>query len=300
MSYWRINTDRNARDDVRTCDFWFKHGMAFTGDYSGHKGEHAVYLAKLALGDGVFMHESAKGKDRGGIVGYGYVKEEWDGETYEGTDRWLYVKELYEYRIAVDWEVDCRRDPLPIGGRLPHMGTSCGVAPGVWYVQSVQRDLHERGQRIGRNSSAKVIYRDYGEAPDDNPAELQTFAARVRRGQPMFREKLLALYGEKCAVTGCGPAVVLEGAHIWPHAESGMNQSDNGLLLRADIHILFDADLLRISPDTLRITIDPSLKGTEYWALDGRSLRQRRDGGRPSYEYLRRRWNHCVDEGETE
>ncbi len=139
-------------------------------------------------------------------------------------------------------------------------------------------------------ADAKPIYRDYGEAPDDNLDELQRFAARVRKGQPKFRQKLLALYDNKCAMTGTGPAVVLEATHIWPHAQSGINQSDNGLLLRADIHTLFDAGLLRIHPDTVEIQVDPSLKDTAYWSLSGHTLRERHDGKRPRKGYLQKRW----------
>jgi len=142
-------------------------------------------------------------------------------------------------------------------------------------------------------------YHDFGEAPDDDPEELQTFAARVRRGQSKFRQDLLRRYDGRCAVTGTECEVVLEATHIWAHSESGINRPENGLLLRADIHTRFDADLLRIDPDTLRIVIDPSLMETEYWALDGQLLRQRHDGGRPSRGYLQKRWKLSGDEGKA-
>jgi hypothetical protein len=34
MKYWRINTDSTARDDLKTCDIWYKQGMAFAGDFA--------------------------------------------------------------------------------------------------------------------------------------------------------------------------------------------------------------------------------------------------------------------------
>lgn len=141
MSYWRINTDRRARTDLRTCDLWFQHGMAFAGDYSGDKGEHAVYFPKYAVGDGVFMHES-----NAGIVGYGTVSELWNKRTYVDIQRLLYVKEPYEYRIAVIWQLDCRDDPVPIRGRLPYRGTCCRVDTTKWDVRSVLRDLRTRSR----------------------------------------------------------------------------------------------------------------------------------------------------------
>ena len=135
------------------------------------------------------------------------------------------------------------------------------------------------------------IYADFGEAPDDNPNELANFAAKVRKGQPKFRNKLMALYEEKCALSGWGPPEVLEAAHIYEHAKSGVNHSKNGLLIRADLHYLMDAGLLRIHPDTLEIQLDEKLLGTAYWELNGQQLRSRSDGSHPSAEYLKCRFS---------
>ena len=75
----------------------------------------------------------------------------------------------------------------------------------------------------------------------------KVFAAIVRRrGQPKFRKALLDAYGGKCAVTGCTVEAVLEAAHIKPYAGDQTNHVTNGLLLRADIHTLFDLGKLKI------------------------------------------------------
>ena len=134
------------------------------------------------------------------------------------------------------------------------------------------------------------VYQDFGEAPDDDPARLARFARKVRAGQPKFRKNLIQLYGSRCAVSGWGPECVLEAAHILFHARSGLNHSDNGILLRSDLHNLFDDGLLRIDPDSLSVVIDPSLADTPYWASNGTVLRPRRDGSYPAREYLRSRW----------
>ncbi|HEX2079869.1 MAG TPA: HNH endonuclease [Longimicrobium sp.] len=146
---------------------------------------------------------------------------------------------------------------------------------------------------VGVEANAGVgrpVYQGFGEAPDDDPAKLAQFARRVRRGQPKFRKNLLALYGGRCAISGWGPESVLEAAHILLHADSGLNHTDNGLLLRADLHSLFDDGLLRIDPSTLSVVLDPSLKPTAYWSLNGTPLRPRLDASHPSREYLRLRW----------
>lgn len=78
-----------------------------------------------------------------------------------------------------------------------------------------------------------------------------------------------------------GSPEVLEGAHVYEHAQSGLNRSDNGFLLRADLHLLFDNGSLRIHPDTLEISIDESIAEANYRQLDGTLLRPRKDGKRP-------------------
>jgi len=92
---------------------------------------------------------------------------------------------------------------------------------------------------------------------------------RLRRGQPRFRKELLEIYGGKCAVTGCSAAAVLEAAHIQPFAESGSTNPENGILLRADLHTLFDLRLIAIDSAGWNLLVHRSLKGTEYWNLRG-------------------------------
>ena len=149
----------------------------------------------------------------------------------------------------------------------------------------------EQGARLWKLCELiRPTYGDFGQAPNDDPTNIQNFARKVRRGQPKFRGCLLKLYDGKCAVSGWAPAVVLQAAHILDHAEAGINHTDNGILLRSDLHDLFDEGLLRIEPATCKVVIHPTLRGTPYWEFHGRSLRPRRDGSQPAHRYLLRRW----------
>lgn len=162
------------------------------------------------------------------------------------------------------------------------------AATGTLDEDRLDRDFH-RQWRTNLGPTRRT-YRDFGAAPPDDPDELQTFARRVRRGQKAFRDRLLDLYGASCAVTGHGPEPVLEACHLAPHSETGSNDPDNGLLLRSDIHALFDEGLLSIEPKTLTIHVAPELEGTPYAELEGKALRQRKDDGQPAEEALRVRW----------
>ena len=76
-----------------------------------------------------------------------------------------------------------------------------------------------------------------------------------RRGQFAFRQKLLSRYNSKCAISGCETIEVLEAAHIIPHSENPSYDIGNGIILRADIHTLFDMYLLSINPDTKKVEV---------------------------------------------
>lgn len=180
-----------------------------------------------------------------------------------------------------------------IGRRTLHNTVAKEVSLVFLHPRLAWSDDREWIEVVGADTPAAarpVVYRDFGEAPDDDPGELAQFARRVRRGQPKFRRNLIELYGGRCAITGWAPAAVLEAAHIRLHADSGINDSKNGILLRADLHALFDDGLLKIEPETRTVVIDPSLAETPYWTLNGTALRPRMDSSQPSTEYLWERW----------
>jgi hypothetical protein len=77
---------------------------------------------------------------------------------------------------------------------------------------------------------------------------------RARRGQRQFRDTLRKRHGDRCLVTSCTVLAVLEAAHISPFRGERDNHPDNGLLLRADIHTLFDLNLLGIEPERFRVS----------------------------------------------
>ncbi|MBI3822384.1 MAG: HNH endonuclease [Planctomycetes bacterium] len=94
-----------------------------------------------------------------------------------------------------------------------------------------------------------------------------------RRGQPAFRELLLSVYNMRCAISGCDVVPVLEAAHITPYLGPHTNRADNGLLLRADLHTLFDLKLIAIDADSMTVLVAPDLSGTFYNDFRGLPLK---------------------------
>ncbi|MBX4170435.1 HNH endonuclease [Rhodococcus sp. DMU2021] len=97
-------------------------------------------------------------------------------------------------------------------------------------------------------------------------------AIAVRYGQPKFRRALLAAYERRCAVTGCDVEAVLEAAHIDRYFGEHSNHVTNGLLLRADLHTLFDLQLWTVRSD-LTVAVAPQLESSEYAAFAGKRIR---------------------------
>lgn len=100
---------------------------------------------------------------------------------------------------------------------------------------------------------------------------------RPRRGQGVFSLSVRDAYDGACAITNEHSAPVLEAAHIVPYAVDGRHDVTNGLLLRTDVHRLFDRGYVTVTPDyTFRVSDrlrDEYHNGKTYYDLDGRQIR---------------------------
>jgi putative restriction endonuclease len=98
-----------------------------------------------------------------------------------------------------------------------------------------------------------------------------------RLGQGAFRVLVIDAYERRCAVTGERTLPVLDAAHIRPYSKLGPHELANGLLLRTDLHTLFDAGYLTVTP-SMQLRVSRRIReeyknGRDYYALDGRELR---------------------------
>jgi len=94
----------------------------------------------------------------------------------------------------------------------------------------------------------------------------------IRPGQPEFRKKILQIYQNSCLVSKTKVSEVLQAAHILPYSGEYSNHIQNGLLLRNDIHTLYDDYLLSICPESFQIMLNPKLEDSEYWKYNEESV----------------------------
>jgi len=100
---------------------------------------------------------------------------------------------------------------------------------------------------------------------------------KPRLGQGTFRALVTDVYHRACAVTGERTLPALEAAHIRPYAEGGEHEASNGLLLRRDLHSLFDAGYVTVTP-SLHFEVSPRIRtefenGRHYYELHGQQIR---------------------------
>ena len=99
---------------------------------------------------------------------------------------------------------------------------------------------------------------------------------KPRLGQGGFRIVVMDEYSRRCAITGEKTLPVLEAAHIKPYSENGPHQISNGILMRSDLHTLFDNGYLTLTKE-FHVEISRRIKeefsnGREYYALHGKRL----------------------------
>lgn len=128
----------------------------------------------------------------------------------------------------------------------------------------------------------------------------QTRNVRVRLGQAAFRRALIGRQGPVCAFTGAAPVPTLEAAHLYSYAKVGEHHQHGGLLMRRDLHRLFDLGLISVNPASLTISVAGSLASYPLYAeLDGQTLAV--TVTRAQTEWLQEHWNeHRVENAQVQ
>ena len=197
---------------------------------------------------------------------------------------------LYVTRAVVPGMVERRL------GHIINLGSIAGhiVYPnGAVYCATKAAELFiSDGLRIDLNGTpVRVTSIDPGMA-EALPRYGEPQLIRPRLGQGAFRVLVTDIYNRRCAVTHERTLPALEAAHIRPYGDGGEHEAPNGMLFRRDIHSLFDAGYVTVTPD-LHFEVSRRIKeefdnGRHYYELHGKPVFAPVDGTqRPDPEALR-------------
>lgn len=153
--------------------------------------------------------------------------------------------------------------------------------PPDWKGNIMVGKVYDTAMEIGRNLWTEVECR-LQRLPNRpliltaEPKYGAEYLTRGRLGQGAFRVLVTDAYTRRCAITGERTLPVLEAGHIRPFAEGGGHLIANGLLLRSDLHTLFDRGYITVTPD-LRVEVSSKIReqfdnGKEYYRLHGHHL----------------------------
>lgn len=161
--------------------------------------------------------------------------------------------------------------------------------PEDWSSSIVQGKSYSDDTEIGKKLWDKVetlLLKYLYAVPDEARSQLileepeaiygNSILTKVRLGQGAFRILVTDAYNRKCAISGERTLPVLEAAHIRPYAESGPHFISNSLLLRSDLHKLFDSGYITITND-LKVEVSNRIKeefqnGKEYYRFHGSEI----------------------------
>ena len=149
----------------------------------------------------------------------------------------------------------------------------------------------ETGNRLWQAVEERLVTKRQAATVQDSQFG-KAYLARARLGQGTFRTLVTDAYHRRCAVTSERSLPALEAAHIKAFNAAGPNRTQNGLLLRADIHRLFDDGYVTVDPD-LHFVVSQRLRdefenGQAYYALADKLLVNLPDhpADRPGAEFL--------------
>ncbi len=199
-----------------------------------------------------------------------------------------------EHDLLADYSIGCilLQDPFFFANEewIPVSDWSREIVRGKTYTTD-----EEAGQRIWSEVEIRlrsnVVNRRQAQERDDRPRYGNPQTVFPRLGQGTFRVIVTDVYKRQCVLTGSHVLHVLDAAHIRPYRLGGNHDPTNGLLLRQDVHTLFDRGYLTVTPE-YHIEVSKRIKeefdnGREYYAHHGQRITiPNQEMFRPSTEQL--------------
>ncbi|MEJ0003553.1 MAG: HNH endonuclease signature motif containing protein [Pararobbsia sp.] len=273
-----------------------RHRKALLWFYQ-RRGEEISWPAPL--GDGTFLVNRAKGIHKPAGLKYAVSVRESLNSAYadhapefhtDGTWTYRYYQEQLDpterdSQFTNKALIACMQDGVPVGvlRQVKKNPDSRYLVLGIAQVRDWQGgyfrfesysptgQLHETTNV--QKSGELLDLADIFNPSDVVDARKWVTASIVRRqGQGEFRAAVLAAYNGKCAVSGIDTLEALEAAHIFRYLGSETNVVRNGVLLRSDIHTLYDLGLISIDPSTMSVVLAPKLGASHYEKYAGATV----------------------------
>lgn len=261
----------SSSPELDEVNFWAPGGAPFKALNAGE-----LFLFKLhapdnfIVGGGIFAHSD--------ILPCSLAWEAFREKNGARSLREMRAR-IARYRHAdpgdrTDFEIGCRvlTQPffLPRSGWIP--------VPASWSRNIVAYKGYSTDEADGRRLWETVqSFLEAAPGIAEAPARYgDPVLIRPRLGQGAFRVLVTDLYERRCAVTRERTLPALEAAHIRPYSDGGAHEAPNGLLFRRDIHSLFDAGYVTVTPD-LKFEVSRRIKedyenGRDYYAMQGRPV----------------------------
>jgi putative restriction endonuclease len=278
---WVAVTDKDwyqflsQRPELDEVNFWQPGGVRPFGILS--PGEPFLfklhYPENAIVGGGFFVHSSVVPSS----VAWDAFGEKNGASSYEAMRGRIERYRRSSSDPRAQYNIGCiiLQEPFFFGERdwLP--------APQDFSRQIVQGKTYDLAEPVGRTLWQAVLEQWRGSQRSMVSEPLRTEISldwrerqvRQRLGQGAFRLLVTDVYQRRCAVTGEKALPVLQAAHIRPVTKDGFHRLDIGLLLRSDIHTLFDQGYVTVTPDH-RFLVGTRLKkdfdnGEPYYPLSG-------------------------------
>lgn len=233
---------------------------------------HAPY--HFIAGGGIFAHSTLLPLS----LAWDAFKEKNGAATLE--EMRLLIERRRREPTALDYQIGCILLEQPFFLPREHwIPAPEDFSPNI--VQGKSYDLSSGlGKRlwgqIEKYLSAASKLLDIKEVAEEKSKYGKSIKIFPRLGQGSFRILVTDAYQRRCAITGERTLPALEAGHIKPFSKSGPHEVSNGILFRSDIHRLFDAGYVTITPD-YRFEVSRRIKedyenGSDYYLLHGRSI----------------------------
>lgn len=292
VNFWKPGSDTTFRalDPGEPLFFRLKSPRNAIGGF-GYFAHHSSFPLSMAWDVyGVANGEPSFSEMRRRLL---QIRNRFDMEADPKQDHWIgcilvnqpvFFAESDWVRIPADWDANI--------GLGKTYDLTQGEGQRVW--------LECLGRASAMREGVESLFADrpsHGDAIRDRATSSshgQPMLLRPRLGQRSFRVAVLDAYGRRCSVTNEQTLPALEAAHIRDDHDVQSHTISNGILLRADIHKLFDSGYVTVTPE-LRFQVSRRIKeefenGRDYYRLDGREIRlPENPAHRPAAEAL---WWH--------